>query len=136
MASFCVTLFDSLENAADGDNCFATATKNFTINQGSSYRITFVLSKNGDPAILTGFTLRGQIRPSVNSNIVLLDMSSSNLLLRVNHDRSAIEMVLPETFTRRVTNTYAVYDVEMVSVGGDVSRIVQGLITFVPEVTR
>lgn len=136
MASYCVTLFDGLENAADIDSCFLTATKNLTVNKGSTTRIAFLLTKGEDPAVLTGFTLRGQIRPSVNSSIILLDMSTSNLLLRVVHDKSAIEMILPESFTRRVQSTYASYDIELVSAGGDVSRIVQGLITFVPEVTR
>lgn len=136
MASYCVTLFDTLENPADGDSCFATSTQNFTINQGSSYRISFILYKDGDLANLTGFTLRGQIRPSASSSTVLLNMSTSNLLLKINYSKSSIEMILPESFTRRVTDAFVVYDIELIASNGDVSRIVEGLLTFVPEVTR
>jgi hypothetical protein len=134
--SFCITLFDTLENSTAGDVCFATSTKNLTLNKGSSYRIIFDLTKAGSVANLTGFSFRGQIRPSATSNIVLLEMNSANLLIKSEPAIGRFTVVLPESFTRRVPGSYAVYDIELVDSLGDVSKIVQGLITFVSEVTQ
>jgi hypothetical protein len=136
MASFCITLFDSIENPGDTDACFVTATKNLTINKGSSYRIKFLLSKDSNNVDLTGYSLRGQIRPSSSSSTVLLNMTSANLLLAINNSNSTIEMNLPESFTRRVTQNYGVYDIELLNNIGEASKIVTGLITFIPEVTQ
>lgn len=136
MSSFCVTLFDSIENPADSDACFLTANRNLTLNKGSSYRIKFLLSKDSNPVNLVGYSLRGQIRPSASSSIVLLNMTSANLLLKINNNDSTIEMNLPESFTRRVTQTFAVYDIELINNIGQAYKIVSGLITFIPEVTQ
>lgn len=134
MASYCITLFDTLENPSENDACFVTSTKNLTINKGSGYKITFTLSKNGGDVDLTGHSLRGQIRPSSSSSTVLFNMTSANLLLQI--EDSSIVMTLPESFTRRVTGTYATYDIELLSPTADAYKIVSGLITFVPEVTQ
>jgi hypothetical protein len=132
--SYCVTLFDTIENPADGDACFITSSKNLTINKGSGYRIIFSLTKDGDSADLSGHSLRGQVRPSSSSSVVLLNMTSANLLLKI--EDSNIVMNLPESFTRRVTQNYAVYDIEILSPTSDAYKIVTGLITFIPEVTQ
>jgi hypothetical protein len=132
--SYCITLFDTIENPGENDACFLTSSKNLTINKGSGYRITFALSKGGIPADLSGHTLRGQIRPSSSSSSVLLNMTSANLLLKI--ENSNVIMNLPESFTRRVKENYAVFDLELLSPTSDAYKIVTGLITFVPEVTQ
>lgn len=136
MSSFCVTLFDTLENPADQDACFLTATRNLTINKGSGYRIIFAVAKDSQPADLTGCSLRGQIRPSITSPTILLNMTTANLLLRVDSDNSRIIMNLPESFTRRVVGSNAVYDIELIGPTSDAYKIVTGLITFISEVTQ
>ena len=119
----------SIEN-----NEFFLSSKNLTINKGSGYKIIFTLTKSGISANLSGHSLRGQIRPSSSSNIILLNMTSANLLLKI--DGSNVIMNLPESFTRRVTQNYAVYDIEILSPTSDAYKIVTGLITFIPEVTQ
>lgn len=136
MSSFCITLFDTIENPSETDACFLTTTKNLTINKGSGYRINFTLSKDGNSVDLTGYSLRGQIRPSATSSQVLLNMTSANLLLRIDNSNSLIVMNLPESFTRRVSEIYAVYDIELLNPTSDAYKIVTGLITFIPEVTQ
>lgn len=131
MASFCVSIFNSLENPAENDSCFVTATKNLTLNKGSSYRITYLVSKDDDPVDLTGYALRGDIRVSQNSDIILLNMSSANLLLKIDNDNSSIIMNIPESFTRRVTQTVAVYNIELLNSNSETSKIITGIINFV-----
>lgn len=132
--SYCVTLFNTIENPADGDACFVTSSQNLTLNKGSGYRIIFLLKKDGNNADLSGHTLRGQIRPSSSSGVVLLNMTSANLFLKI--ENSNIIMNLPESFTRRVVQNNAVYDIEIISPTSDAYKIITGLITFIPEVTQ
>lgn len=131
MASFCVTLFDTLENPADDDACFLCATRNLTLSKGSSYRIKFLLSKDGEDVNLTGYALRGHIKKSSSSTEVLLDMTSANQLLKIDNSTSSILMFIPESFTRRVVQSFAIYEIELLSPISETSRIVQGLITFI-----
>lgn len=130
MASFCVTLFDTIENPAENDSCFITTTKNLTINKGSSYKIIFSLSKNGSDVSLSGYSLRGEIKPSSTSTEVLLNLSTANLLLEIDNDNSNIIMYLKESFTRRVKLSSAIYNIEIIDNIGNASKIVTGLITF------
>lgn len=131
MASFCVTLFDSIENPAEDDACFICATRNLTISKGSSYKIIYLLSKDGSNVNLSGYTLRGVVKPSSSSNDVLLNLSSANLLLEINNTNSQIFMYLKESFTRRLSSSSVVYDIEIINSTGDASKIVTGLITII-----
>lgn len=131
MASFCVTLFDTIENPIDNDACFVTATKNLTLNKGSSYKIVYSLYKDGSGVDLTGYSLRGVIKASSTSSDVMLNLSTANLLLEINNTNSTISMNLKESFTRRVTVSSAVYDIEILNNVGDATKIITGLITFV-----
>ena len=131
MASFCVTLFDTIENPIDNDACFVTATKNLTLNKGSSYKIIYSLYKDGSGVDLTGYSLRGVIKPSSTSSDIMLNLSTANLLLEINNSNSTIAMNLKESFTRRVTVASAVYDIEILNNVGDATKIITGLITFV-----
>jgi hypothetical protein len=131
MASFCVTLFDTIENPIDNDACFVTATKNLTLNKGSSYKIIYSLYKDGSSVDLTGYSLRGVIKPSSTSSDIMLNLSTANLLLEINNSNSTIAMNLKESFTRRVTVASAVYDIEILNNVGDATKIITGLITFV-----
>ena len=130
MASFCITLFDTIENPAENDACFLTAVKNLTINKGSGYKINFTISKDSSPVNLIGYALRGQIKPSATSSGVLLNMTSANLLLQINNETSTISMTIPESFTRRVSQVFAVYDIELLNSTEDAFKIISGIITF------
>lgn len=129
MASFCVSVFNTLENPAENDSCFVTATKNLTLNKGSSYKISFLVSKDGDSVDLSSYSVRGEIKESQNSTETLLNMSSSNLLLKI--DNSTIVMNIPESFTRRVQQNIAIYNIELLNSNAETSKIVTGIITFI-----
>lgn len=131
MASFCVTLFDTLENPGENDACFLAATRNLTLDKGSGYRITFLLSKDNNSVNLSGYSLRGTIKLSYTSTDSLLNMSSANQLLQINNESSSIYMFIPESFTRRFDQTFAVYEIELISPTSENSKIVKGLITFI-----
>jgi hypothetical protein len=131
MSSFCVNIFDSIENPADSDSCFTTAVRNLTLNIGSTYKISFILTKDGSPSqYLTGYSARGVIKPSASSSQVLLTMNTANLLLTIDDASSLLNMYIPESFTRRVTNPFAYYEIELLNPLSQTRKIVQGIITF------
>lgn len=131
MPTYCVSLFDTIENPIDNDQCFATSTQNLTINKGSSYKIIYQLSKDGSSVNLSGHSLRGYIKPSSTSENILLTLNSANFLLEIDNNNSSIIMNLKESFTRRVTVASAIYDIEIINNIGDSSKIITGLITFI-----
>ena len=131
MASFCVTLFDTIDNPSENDACFISATKNLTLEKGTGYRITFLLSKDNNSVDLSGYSLRGSIKSSYSSTEALLSMSSANRLLQINNQSSSIYMFVPESFTRRVSQAFAIYEIELLNPTSESSRIVKGLITFI-----
>lgn len=134
--AFCVTIFDTIEDPTENDSCFVVASTNLTINKGSAYKVIYSVSKNNLPANLSGYSLRGQIRPSASSSEILLNMTSANLLLQVDVAGSSLIMNLPESFTRRVKQSLGYYDIELINSNAEAAKVVQGLITFVPEATR
>lgn len=131
MSSYCITLFDTLENPSEGDACFVTATKNLTLNKGSSYRITFLLSKDSNPVNLAGYSLRGVIKKSSSSTDVLLNMTMANKVLKIDNSNSSIVMSLTEGFTQSVSQNFAIYEIELINPTSEVNKIVTGLITFI-----
>jgi len=131
MASFCVTLFDTIENPSDGDACFPTDIQNLTLNKNSSYKIVFKLSKNTSLVNFDGYSFRGNIKPSVNSTETLLYMSTANLLLQTNNNDSTLTMNLKESFMRRINVPFAYYDIDIINSLGNSSKIITGLITFI-----
>lgn len=131
MSSYCVTLFDTIENPGENDACFLAVTKDLTLNKGSSYRIQFLLSKDNNDVNLTGYALSGTIKKSSSSNDILLHMNSANLLLGINFDSSSISMFLPESFTKNIVENFLVYEIYLINPSSETSKIVQGLIKFV-----
>jgi hypothetical protein len=131
MAAFCITLFDTIENPGENDACFLCSTKNLTLNKGSSYRITFLLSKNDNSVSLTGYALRGEIRPSISSSTVLLNMTSANQLLSIDNTSSSVIMNIPESFTRRENGNFLYYEIFLLNPLSEASKIIQGIVTFV-----
>jgi len=131
MASFCVTLFDTVENPAENDACFLTTNKDLTLNRGSFYRISFLLSKNNQNVNLLGYSLRGFIKESISSTTDLLTLTSANQLLVIDNSSSSIIMFIPESFTTRVSKSFAYYEITLLNPLSQASKIIQGIITFV-----
>lgn len=108
------------------------ATKaNITVDQGTTFSTTVNLTDdNGDPIDLSGYTGRSQMRKhytSSNSVSFSVSLGSSNgtVILNLTSDQTA-----------NLTPGRYVYDVEITSSSNVISRIVEGIVTVTPEVTR
>lgn len=114
----------------------AAGVYNFTLEQGVTFRRPFTFyDENSDPIDFSGFTARMQIRPEIDSDTVIVYLTSANGGLSLNAS-GTIEVYMTDTQTSSVT-TDGFYDLEVVSgATGDVSRLLKGKVRLDPEVTR
>jgi hypothetical protein len=104
---------------------------NLFIDQGTTYATKLVLNDaDGVPVNLTGFSAAGQIRKHYSSsNAVSFSITLSPSTGTVVLDLSA------NTTANLVAGRY-VYDVELTDTSGRISRIIEGIVTVSPNVTR
>lgn len=107
------------------------ATKaNLVIDQGATFSTDLTLTdENGDMLILNGYTANSQLRKWYTST------TSVPFTAAINVDSGVITLSLTDTQTSLLTAGRYVYDVE-ISDGSTVSRVVEGIITVTPNVTR
>lgn len=108
------------------------ATKaNLVIDQGSTFSADLNLTdENGDMLVLNGYTANSQIRKWYTSTNAAATFTAS-----INVESGVITLSLTANQTGAITAGRYVYDVEL-SVGSEVSRIVEGIVTVTPQVTR
>lgn len=106
---------------------------NLSIDQGTTYSVTIEVTDNtGTARNLAGYTARSQLRRSyyTNSNVAF----SANIL---NPAEGEIVLSLTDTQTSNLRQGRYVYDLEIIETAtGKVERIVEGIVTIYPEVTR
>lgn len=106
---------------------------NLAIDQGTTYSVTIqVQDDTGSARNITGYTGRAQLRRSyyTNTNTAF----SVNIL---NPTEGEIILSLTSNQTTALKAGRYVYDVELVSnATSSVERIVEGIITIYPEVTK
>lgn len=107
------------------------ATKaNLVIDQGASFSTDLTLTdENGDMLILSGYTANSQLRKWYTSSNATVFATS------VNVDSGVISLSLTANQTASLASGRYVYDVE-ISDGSTISRVVEGIITVTPNVTR
>lgn len=106
------------------------ATKaNLVIDQGSTFASSIdILAENDEPVNLTGYSARGQIRKHYSSS------NSVSFTTTVSNGSVVISLTANQT-TNMVSGRY-VYDIELVDPANTVLRILEGIVTVTPEVTR
>jgi hypothetical protein len=101
---------------------------NITIDQGADYSTTLdVTDDAGEPTDLTGYTGAAQMRKhysSANSHAFTVAIANGSVTLSMN-----------SATTANITAGRYVYDCEITN-GGVVSRLVEGIVTISPQVTR
>ena len=109
------------------------ATKtNLVIDQGSDFATTVTVTTDaGDPYNLIGFDTRGQMRKSYSSSTAH-DFS----VAVANSAAGTITITLDANTSSNMTAGRYVYDIEIESSGGTVTRVLEGIVNLTPEVTR
>lgn len=108
------------------------ATKsNLVIDQGSTYSVVLDLTdENGDIIDLTGYSANSQIRKWYTSSTVAASFS-----VNVNVSSGELTLSLTAEQTSNLVAGRYVYDVEITQ-ANVVSRLVEGIVTVTPQVTK
>jgi hypothetical protein len=106
------------------------AKVNIVIDQGATFNTTYTIHDAIDePIDFTGFTANSQIRKSYSS-------SNSYTFDVVLNNTGLVTLSMNAATTSSIVAGRYVYDVEVESQSGIRSRIVEGIVTVTPQVTR
>ena len=109
------------------------ATKaNLVIDQGSTFSVDLTLQdENGDALLLAGYTANSQMRKWYTSST-----PAATFTIYLNDVTGVITLSLDSSTTSNLTAGRYVYDVLLNSGAGVKSRIIEGIVTVLPSVTR
>ena len=110
----------------------SAGTYNFTIEQGTTFSRVLTFQENGSAMNLTGYSVASQMRSTHDSSSIVATFSGSV----TNASSGQITLSLTNSQTSAIEEAIYVYDVEITSGAGSVTRILEGNITVTPEVTR
>lgn len=119
----------------------AAGVLDITIEQGSNFSLVVRLKDDSGNALdLTGYTMRGQIRASCASATTIIALTCTN----TDPTLGQFSCTLTAAQTTALVTTGAtfdeyveyVYDVEIVSAGGVVTRVLNGAAFLSPEATK
>jgi hypothetical protein len=107
------------------------------IQQGATLSLTATWKDSAGAAInLTGYTARMQVRSAYDATSTILSLTSSSGIT-LGGAAGTIAITASATVTAALTAPWAgVWDLELVSGGGVVTRLLEGAATVSPEVTR
>jgi len=108
------------------------ATKaNIIVDQGTTFSTDIYLTDdNGDPIDLSGYTGASKMRKHYTSS------NAQSFSVSLNSTYGYVTLSLTSSQTSDLTAGRYVYDVEVTSSSNVVSRIVEGIVTVTPQVTR
>jgi hypothetical protein len=103
------------------------------IDQGADFEITFdLVGDDGYPINVTGYAFSGQIRKSYHST-----NPTANLVLTIlNPVRGNTLISLGASNTANIVAGRYVYDIKMKDSSNVTSRVVEGIVTVTPQVSR
>lgn len=113
------------------------ASHNILIEQGATFRYNLIWKDSGGvPVDLTGYTARMQIRRRHTDGTALLSLTSTAGDIVLGGSAGTVVVVATAAGTATLPARPSVYDLELISGDGTVTRLVEGEVTITPEVTR
>lgn len=104
---------------------------NLFIDQGADYSTSINLTDDsGDIVTLTGYQANGQIRKTYSSS------NAVNFNITLAESIGVLTLALTDSQTANMTPGRYVYDVIVTDTANVTSRIVEGIVTITPRVTR
>jgi hypothetical protein len=105
---------------------------NLTVDQGATFNAQIDISDDsGNTQNLTGYSVAGQIRKSYDSTTYTAFSASVS-----NATGGTVSIALTAAQTNALASGRYVYDVEITSSGGVVTRVLEGQVEVTPGVTR
>jgi hypothetical protein len=113
---------------------------NITCQQGATLQRQLTWTDSARDAYnLTGYTARMQVRDNVSSNTIVIALSTtagSGGTITLGGTAGTVDLLISATNTAALTAGQYVYDLELVSGGGVVTRLLEGNFKVTAEVTR
>lgn len=108
------------------------ATKaNLVIDQGTTFSTTITITDDDNNIVdLTGYTGAAQLRKHYTSS------NSTAFTIAITAGTGEVTLSMTANVTSNIVAGRYVYDCELTSNTGVVSRILEGIVTVTPEVTR
>ncbi len=107
------------------------------IQQGSTYKHNFIyLDQDERPWNLTGYSARMQFRRHINSEDVLYSATTDEGGFIIDGIGGRVKLEIPAETTEKFDFRRAVYDIEVVTPMGRVSRLCYGRVFVEQEITR
>ena len=114
------------------NNKMAAGTYNFTLEQGATFNRILTLQENSSAMNLTGYSVASKFRSTHDSSTVVGTFTCTIS----DAANGKITLSMTNSTTSAVEEGIYVYDLEITSGAGAVTRVLQGNITVTPEVTR
>lgn len=114
----------------------AAGTLDFTIEQGATFNLLLTWKINGTLVNITNWTARLQARIDVEETTSILSLTTANGGITLGGAAGTISLDQTATQTTLLPAGTYVYDLELISGIGAVTRLVQGELNISPEVTR
>jgi hypothetical protein len=115
----------------------AATITDLLIEQGANYSQEFVYrDSSGNPINLTGYTARMQIRSTYESASPMIDLTTDNYGIILGGAAGTVALGMSAATTDALTAGRGVYDLELISGLGFVTRMLQGVVTISRNVTR
>lgn len=115
----------------------AAAQYDFEIEQGATLRKPFVWKDSTGAVVnLTGYTAKMQVRRSVASEEVLLELSNVNGRIAITPLEGKVELIFSAATTEDIDWRRGKYDLELTAADGTVTRLIEGEISISREITR
>jgi hypothetical protein len=113
----------------------ARKTTQLSIPQGATWNFAWpIVTPEGEPVDLTGWSARAQVRPFIISTDVLHEWSSEVDTILFQENR--LVLACTPSISSAWEWTEGVYDVEATDTDGAVWRVAEGKVYVRPEVTR
>ena len=104
---------------------------NIVAEQGATFNLNFRVETNGTAWDLSDYTFAMQVRRSTSATTTLLNLTSATMT-SVGH----VSATVNATTMSSVPTGRWVYDIELTSSGGQVTRILEGRFIVSPQVTQ
>lgn len=104
------------------------------VDQGSDVRVPIAFIDDFSELDLTGYTARMELRLSASSKRVVDRLTTENG--RISIEKGTLTLFWSHEITESLSAGRYVYDLELVSAGGEVSRVLSGRVHVCKEVTQ
>lgn len=107
------------------------------IEKGATFRKTLYYKDKTKVAIdLTGYTARMQIRETPQASTFIAELTTENGGITLTANEGKIELYISDTATAAISVSSGNYDLELITAGADVIKLVRGHVSIIEEITR